>query len=49
MSFRQAASADNVLSQMLCGAAILPPAILAYAVWVFWRFRGKVGADAGNH
>ena len=49
LSFRQAASADNALSLMLVGVAILLPAILAYTVWVYWVFRGKVSADAGYH
>ncbi|RAK59144.1 cytochrome d ubiquinol oxidase subunit II [Phenylobacterium hankyongense] len=49
MTFRQAANADNALALLLLGAAILLPAILGYTVWVYWLFRGKVGADAGYH
>jgi len=49
MTFRQAASADNALGLMLWGLAILLPAILGYTAWVYWLFRGKVGADAGYH
>jgi cytochrome d ubiquinol oxidase subunit II len=49
MTYRQAASADNALGLMLVGVVILLPAILAYSVWVYWLFRGKVGADAGYH
>jgi len=49
MSFRQAANADNALGLMLVGVAILLPAILSYTVWVYWLFRGKVGAHAGYH
>jgi cytochrome d ubiquinol oxidase subunit II len=49
MTFRQAANADNALALLLVGAAILLPAILGYTVWVYWLFRGKVGADAGYH
>jgi len=49
MTFRQAANADNALGLMLVGAAILLPAIIGYSVWVYWLFRGKVGADAGYH
>jgi len=49
MSFRQAANADNALSLMLVGVAILLPAILSYTVWVYWLFRGKVGSHAGYH
>ncbi len=49
MTYRQAANADNALSLMLWGVAILLPAILGYSVWVYWIFRGKVGGDAGYH
>jgi cytochrome d ubiquinol oxidase subunit II len=49
LTFRQAASAENALGLMLVGVAILLPVILAYTVWVYWVFRGKVGADAGYH
>jgi cytochrome d ubiquinol oxidase subunit II len=49
LSFRQAANADNALALMLVGVAILLPAIIGYSVWVYWIFRGKVGADAGYH
>ena len=49
MDFRQAANADNALALLLVGAAILLPAIVGYSLWVYWIFRGKVGADAGYH
>jgi cytochrome d ubiquinol oxidase subunit II len=49
MDFRQAANADNALGLILVGAAILLPAIIGYSLWVYWIFRGKVGADAGYH
>jgi cytochrome d ubiquinol oxidase subunit II len=49
MDFRQAANADNALSLMLVGVGILLPVILGYTVWVYWLFRGKVGAHAGYH
>jgi cytochrome d ubiquinol oxidase subunit II len=49
MDFRAAANADNALGLMLVGVAVLLPAILAYTVWVYWLFRGKVGANAGYH
>jgi len=49
MDFREAANADNALALMLGGVAILLPAILGYTVWVYWLFRGKVGAHAGYH
>jgi cytochrome d ubiquinol oxidase subunit II len=49
MTFRQAANADNALALLLVGGAILLPAIVGYSLWVYWIFRGKVGADAGYH
>jgi cytochrome d ubiquinol oxidase subunit II len=49
LTFRQAANADNALALLLVGAAILFPAIIGYSLWVYWIFRGKVGADAGYH
>jgi cytochrome d ubiquinol oxidase subunit II len=49
MTFRQAANADNALVLLLGGGAILLPFILGYTAWVYWVFRGKVGADAGYH
>jgi cytochrome bd ubiquinol oxidase subunit II len=49
MDFRAAANADNALALMLVGVTILLPAILGYTVWVYWLFRGKVGAHAGYH
>ena len=49
MDFRQAANADNALGLMLVGVVILLPAIIGYSIWVYWIFRGKVGADAGYH
>ena len=49
MDFRQAANADNALGLMLVGVGILLPVILGYTVWVYWLFRGKVGAHAGYH
>ena len=49
LTFRQAASADNALSLMLFGVVPMLPLILAYSGWVYWIFRGKVGADAGYH
>lgn len=33
---------------MLVGAAVLVPVILAYTVWAYWVFRGKVGTE-GYH
>jgi len=49
MTFRQAANPDNTLALMLGGGAILLPAIIGYSAWVYWIFRGKVGAGAGYH
>jgi cytochrome d ubiquinol oxidase subunit II len=49
LTFRHAAAPDNALGLMLWGLAILLPAILGYTAWVYWVFRGKVGADAGYH
>ena len=48
-TFRQAANADNALSLMLVGTVMLLPLIAGYTAWVYWVFRGKVGADAGYH
>ncbi len=49
LTFRDAASTDNALSLMLFGVVPLLPLILAYSIWVYWLFRGKVGGDAGYH
>ncbi|MFZ5791883.1 MAG: cytochrome d ubiquinol oxidase subunit II [Pseudomonadota bacterium] len=49
LTFRDAAAADNALGLMLVGVAVLLPVILAYTAYVYWVFRGKVGADAGYH
>jgi cytochrome bd ubiquinol oxidase subunit II len=49
MDFRAAANADNALGLMLVGVGVLLPVILGYTVWVYWLFRGKVGAHAGYH
>jgi cytochrome d ubiquinol oxidase subunit II len=49
MNFRQAANADNALALLLAGSVVLLPAIISYSLWVYWIFRGKVGADAGDH
>jgi cytochrome d ubiquinol oxidase subunit II len=48
-TFRQAAAPDNALGLMLAGAVVAVPLILGYSGWVYWIFRGKVGADAGYH
>jgi cytochrome d ubiquinol oxidase subunit II len=33
---------------MLVGVALTLPLIIAYTVWAYWVFRGKVG-DEGYH
>jgi cytochrome bd ubiquinol oxidase subunit II len=33
---------------MLVGASVMVPVILAYTIWAYWVFRGKVGTD-GYH
>ena len=43
------ANADNALALMLVGVGLLLPVILGYTIWVYWLFRGKVGAHAGYH
>jgi cytochrome d ubiquinol oxidase subunit II len=49
ISFREAASTDSALALLLAGVAIMLPLILAYTVFVYWLFRGKVDPDAGYH
>ncbi len=49
LTFRQAASTDSALTLMLVGVGLMLPLILGYTAWVYWLFRGKVGADAGYH
>jgi cytochrome d ubiquinol oxidase subunit II len=49
LTFRDAANTDSALGLMIWGIAILLPVILGYTIWVYWIFRGKVGADAGYH
>jgi cytochrome bd ubiquinol oxidase subunit II len=39
----QAAAPEKSQIFMLAGAAVLIPMILAYTVWAYWVFRGKVG------
>ena len=43
-----AAAPRTSLLFMLLGAAVLIPIILAYTIWSYWVFRGKVGAE-GYH
>jgi cytochrome d ubiquinol oxidase subunit II len=49
LTFRQAASTDGALGLMLAGAVVLLPFNLAYTVWIYWLFRGKVLAPADYH
>jgi cytochrome d ubiquinol oxidase subunit II len=49
LTYRDAANPDNTLALLLWGAAVLLPAILGYSLWVYWIFRGKVGADAAAY
>jgi len=44
----QAAAPPSSQIFMLVGAAVLVPIILAYTIWAYWVFRGKVGED-GYH
>ena len=44
----QAAAPPSSQMFMLVGAAVLVPIILAYTIWAYWVFRGKVGED-GYH
>ncbi|MEO8557846.1 MAG: cytochrome d ubiquinol oxidase subunit II [Rhodospirillales bacterium] len=44
-----AAAPDESLGFLLVGAAVLMPLCLAYTVYAYWVFRGKVSDDAGYH
>jgi cytochrome bd ubiquinol oxidase subunit II len=48
VTFWEAAAPYESQLFMLIGAAILLPIILAYTVWAYWVFRGKVGEE-GYH
>jgi cytochrome d ubiquinol oxidase subunit II len=49
VTIRQAAAPDTSLAFLLKGAAILLPVILAYTVYSYWVFRGKVNSVGGYH
>ena len=49
VTYEDAASTPAALGLMLVGTLVLLPVILGYTAWVYWIFRGKVGADAGYH
>ena len=44
-----AAAPDSSLSFLLVGALVLVPIILAYTVYAYWVFRGKVDPEEGYH
>jgi cytochrome d ubiquinol oxidase subunit II len=44
-----AAAPDASLGFMLVGAAILIPLVLAYTIFAYWVFRGKVHPESGYH
>jgi len=44
-----AAAPDASLGFLLVGAAVLIPIILAYTIFAYWVFRGKVHAEGGYH
>jgi cytochrome d ubiquinol oxidase subunit II len=48
VSIWQAAAPPSSQIFMLVGAAVLVPIILAYTIWAYWVFRGKVGEE-GYH
>jgi len=48
VSIWQAAAPERSQIFMLVGAAMMVPVILAYTVWAYWVFRGKVD-EAGYH
>jgi len=45
----EAASPPSSQGFALVGTLLILPVILAYTVWSYWVFRGKVKADAGYH
>jgi cytochrome d ubiquinol oxidase subunit II len=45
----EAAAPDKSLEFLLVGAVILIPIILAYSIYAYWIFRGKVDPEAGYH
>jgi cytochrome d ubiquinol oxidase subunit II len=49
LTFRQAANTNSALALLFGALVIILPVILGYVAWVYWLFRGKVGADAGYH
>jgi cytochrome d ubiquinol oxidase subunit II len=45
----EAAAPESSLAFLLAGAAVLIPVILAYTVYSYWVFRGKVDVAGGYH
>ena len=48
VSIWEAAAPPRSQLFMLVGAALLVPVILAYTIWAYWVFRGKVDSE-GYH
>ena len=44
-----AAGPDSSLKFLLVGAVVLLPVVLAYTIYAYWVFRGKVGESGGYH
>ncbi|HET9067414.1 MAG TPA: ubiquinol oxidase subunit II, partial [Amaricoccus sp.] len=44
-----AAAPESSLIFLLVGAAVLIPIILAYTVYSYWVFRGKIDPSHGYH
>lgn len=49
LTIQQAAAHESSLAFALVGAAILLPIILAYTVYAYWVFRGKIDPSQGYH
>lgn len=49
LTIQQAAAPESSLAFALVGAAILLPIILAYTVYAYWVFRGKIDPSQGYH
>ncbi|MGQ0455734.1 MAG: cytochrome d ubiquinol oxidase subunit II [Hyphomicrobium sp.] len=49
MTVWQAAAPPSSQMFMLVGTLLMLPVILGYTAFVYWTFRGKVGADSGYH
>lgn len=49
LTFFEAASNDKSLMFLLIGTIVLLPLLIAYSIYAYWVFKGKVTADAGYH